>query len=329
LNATAFAAIALALAAALMSIREPAMAADDGPAASAETLIIGYQKVGHLAPMRHVTAELKKLGIATKLIEYPRYSDARKALLAGKLDAASVGPADLVIGVANGKNALIGLLGTGTGARHVLARKGIELKAWSDLKDKRIGLSPGSISWMQFVVTLTERGIPYASIKPVIVEGGGEGFVTALQHGKVDAVVGWEPYETSAVLKGLATRISELDYGSSSQLGGGLGMIVTSRPALDKKRNALKRLVWAYVRCMERLAANPGDFARSYAAVSGASSQVASEAVKTIRLDPELSIAGLQRQARVLKALHIVGQDVSETIGSNVEPEFLAWARSK
>ena len=81
--------------------------------AEGTTLTVGYEKVGHLAPIIAAAEELKKTGMDIKLVEFVRYADARTALLAGSLDVAAVGPADLAISLAHGSNSMIGIMGVG------------------------------------------------------------------------------------------------------------------------------------------------------------------------------------------------------------------------
>ena len=82
-------------------------------------LTVGYQKVGHLAPMILISDDLKKLGVNLKLVEFVRYADARTALLAGSLDVASVGPADLAISLAQGSTNVVGRMGVGSCAEKI------------------------------------------------------------------------------------------------------------------------------------------------------------------------------------------------------------------
>src|ERR1700739_5105961 len=91
----------------------PAGGVGPQPAPLAQPLqwTVGYQKVGHLAPVILIADELKKLGVDLKLVEFVRYADARTALLAGSLDAASVGPADLAISLAQGSTNGGGVMG--------------------------------------------------------------------------------------------------------------------------------------------------------------------------------------------------------------------------
>ena len=78
------------------------------------SLTVGYEKVGHLAPILLAGDVLKKAGMDIKLVEFVRYADARTALLAGSLDVAAVGPADLAIALANGSSNMVGLMGVGS-----------------------------------------------------------------------------------------------------------------------------------------------------------------------------------------------------------------------
>jgi sulfonate transport system substrate-binding protein len=137
------------------------------------TLTVGYQKVGHLAPIVLIADDLRKDGVEIKLVEFARYADARTALLAGSLDVASVGPADLAIALANGSTNMVGIMGVGSSPKSVIARNGTTFDSWDDIKGKKIAIAPGSAVWFQFAATLIEKGIPYNSFNAVNIQGGG------------------------------------------------------------------------------------------------------------------------------------------------------------
>src|ERR1700730_10140578 len=122
----------------LLPLPARAVGPEPAPLAQPVQLTVGYQKVGHLAPVVLVADELKKLGVDLKLVEFARYADARTALLAGSLDAASVGPADLAISLAQGSTDVIGLMGVGSSPKYVIGRNGVKFESWSDLKGKKI-----------------------------------------------------------------------------------------------------------------------------------------------------------------------------------------------
>src|SRR6202790_4125153 len=91
----------------LLPLPAGAVGPEPAPLSPPVQLTVGYQKVGHLAPVILVADELKKLGVDLRLVEFVRYADARTALLAGSLDAASVGPADLAISLGQGLDQIV------------------------------------------------------------------------------------------------------------------------------------------------------------------------------------------------------------------------------
>ena len=126
-------------------------------ASAQTTLSVGYQKVAHLAPIILIADDLKKAGVEVKLVEFARYADARTALLAGSLDVASVGPADLAIALANGSTSMVGIMGVGASPKYVIGRNGTKFDSWDDIKGKKIAIAPGSAVWFQFAATLIEK----------------------------------------------------------------------------------------------------------------------------------------------------------------------------
>jgi len=182
-------------------------------------LTVGYQKVAHLAPMILLAEDLKKQGVDLELVEFVRYADARTALLSGSLDVASVGAADLAIALANGSTGVVGIMGVGASPKYPVVRKGVTLNSWEDIKGKKIAIAPGSAVWFQFAATLIENKIPYNSFTAVNIQGAGSNFTQALQRGEVDAIITWEPFESTAVMQASANSPRGSITASRSPLG--------------------------------------------------------------------------------------------------------------
>ncbi len=197
---------------------------------------------------RYIGDELKKLGINLKLVEFVRYADARTALLAGSLNIATVGPADLAIALSQGSTNVTGLMGVGGSPKYVIGRKGVTLDSWDDIKGKKIAIAPGSAVWFQFAATLIEKGIPYNSFQAVNIQGGGANFDQALQKGEIDAIVSWEPFESIPVMEGYGFFAKNLEYGQSKAVGPELGFVMTTKDMAEKKRPVVERIVWAYLK---------------------------------------------------------------------------------
>lgn len=290
------------------------------------TLTVGYQKVGHLAPMILIADALKAQGVELKLVEFARYADARTALLAGSLDVASVGPADLAISLANGSTSMVGIMGVGASPKYVIAGRGKTFEKWEDIRGKKIAIAPGSAVWFQFAATLVEKGIPYNSFTAVNIQGGGANFNQALEKGEVDAIVTWEPFESIPVMKGYGTFAKNLDYSKSNSVGAELGMLAANAAAVAAKRPAIQSFVSAYVAKMNQLDASKPEFGRAIAALTGLDADVSLKIAEVIDLGPVITPAQLSRQAKAFSDLAVIPRDVSKEIEKFWDPSFLANA---
>jgi sulfonate transport system substrate-binding protein len=319
----------LAAAIGLLPLPAGAVGPEPAPLSPPVQLTVGYQKVGHLAPVILIVDELKRLGVDLKLVEFVRYADARTALLAGSLDAASVGPADLAISLAQGSTNVVGLMGVGSSPKYVIGRKGVTFDSWGDLKGKKIAIAPGSAVWFQFAATLVEKGIPYNSFEAVNIQGGGANFDQALKKGEVDGLVTWEPFESIPVMGGYGFFAKGLEYGSSKAVGAELGMFMTTKPAVDAKHAALERFVWAYLKKQEELAKSPAQFAEAYAQLSGMAPDIAGQASQLIKLGEVISPDQIKRQAKAFAELGVIQKDVSDQINAHWDGSFVEKAQSK
>lgn len=309
-------ALACVVAAAMSALALPALAVgpEPQPLSPPVAITVGYQKVGHLAPIVQLTERLKKLGVEAKMVEFVRYADARTALLAGSLDVASVGPADLAIALSQGSANAIGLMGVGSSPKYVIGRNGVKLDSWEDLKGKKVAIAPGSAVWFQFAATLVEKGVPYNSFQAVNIQGGGANFNQALKKGEVDAIITWEPFESTPVLEGYGFFAKNLEYSQSKAVGAELGIIAASKEALEKKRGAVERFVWAYLNAQEEMAKSPDKFAAAYAEFTGIDPKISAEAAKVIKLGEVVSVDQIKRQAKAFAELGVIQNDVSGQI---------------
>ncbi len=293
------------------------------------SLTVGYQKVGHLAPIVLIADDLKKQGVEIKLVEFARYADARTALLAGSLDVAAVGPADLAISIANGSTSMVGIMGVGSSPKYVIGRKGTKFDSWDDIKGKKIAIAPGSAVWFQFAATLIEKGIPYTSFNAVNIQGGGANFDQALEKGDIDGIVTWEPFESIPVMKGYGFFAKNLDYSISKSVGAELGMLATTKTALADKRATVQTFVTAYVAKMQELEASKPKFGAAIAALTGLDPEVSLKVAEVIKLGPVITPDQIKRQAKAFNELEVIPKDVSGEISKYWDASFLETAMKK
>ena len=307
----------------------PVRAQAPAPLTPPVQVIVGYQKVAHLAPIALIEDDLKKQGVEVKMVEFARYADARTALLAGSLDMSTVGPADLAIALANGAKDIVGIMGIGSSPKYVIARNGTKFDSWDDIKGKKIAIAPGSAVWFQFAATLTEKGIPYSAFNAINIQGGGANFNTALEKGEIDAIVTWEPFESIPVVKGYGYFAKNLDYSTSKAVGAELGMLVARKSVAEQKREAVQRIVTAYVAKMNELQTSKAKFADGIAKLTGLDAQISAKVAEQINLGPVVTTDQIKRQAKAFNELGVIQKDVSSEIEGHWDGSFLTKAQAK
>jgi len=299
----------------LLGLAGPARAVDliDRPAPLPQPvkLIIGEAKVAHLAPLLLMDDDLKAMNVELAQVEFVRYADARTALAAGSLDLATVGPADLPISLSQGITSMVALMGVGGSPKYVVVRDGVTMDKWQDLSGKKVAIAPASAVWFQFVSTLQEQGVAYNSLSIVNIQGAGSNFDQALKRGDVDAIITWEPFESTPIVEGYGYWAKNLDYSKSKAVGAELGMIAASKTAVTDKREAVRRFIWAYIKAQNSLAASKPKFTDAIGRFTGISPEISSRIADTIQLGAVLSLDQLKRQAEAFHDLGVIQTDVS------------------
>jgi sulfonate transport system substrate-binding protein len=291
-------------------------------------LTVGQVKVPHVAPFHYLPAECAKLGVELEMVNFLRYADIRTALASSSIEVGAIGPADVPIAVSQGLRGIVGLHGVGISAKHPIVRTGVTLDKWEDLIGKKVGIAPGSAVWFQFAATLVEAGVPYNRLNVVNIQGGGQPFLQGLQRGDIDLFIGWEPFESMAVSQGLAFRQTKLDYSQSKAVGAELGMVGATRTAIDTKREALRRFVFAYLKVQTEISSSKDKLAEAISAWTGLPAEVAKNVAADMTLGQFLTLEQIQAQAKTFHQLGVIQRDVSGEMGQFFDQTILAAARA-
>jgi sulfonate transport system substrate-binding protein len=178
-------------------------------------------------------------------------------------------------------------------------------------------------------MTLIERNIPYNTFTPVNVQGGGTAFVQAMKRGDVDAMVLWEPFESQSVAEGDAVFARKLDYSRSQAVGAELGMLAASGEAMGKKRELVRRFLWAYLKAEQALAADKAVFADAYSKYTGLPIAVTTESAKVISLGGVLDKAQVERLAAAAFKQGIVQKEVTREAGALYDDSIVRELKGK
>jgi len=104
-------------------------------------------------------------------------------------------------------------------------------------------------------------------------------------------------------------------------------MVGASRAALDGKREAVRRLVYAYLQAQNRVSASKETLAAAIASWTGLDTAVAREVADKMTLEQSLTLAQIQAQAREFHRLGVLQRDVSAEMPQFFDHTIIASVR--
>jgi ABC-type nitrate/sulfonate/bicarbonate transport system substrate-binding protein len=299
-----------------------------GAQAQALKIKQGMLNVPALSPLWLLPEEAKKQGIEIEMVMFQRFADARTALASGDIQLTAFGPQDISLGLGAGAKSMVGVAGVGSGNDCLIVRKGEDIKSWKQVADKRIGVGAGSISWLKFAASVQENGLKYNQLKIVNIVGGGANYLKALQGKEIDMAVVWQPFCAQAIVDGFGAYPT-LDHNRSKTVGGLISVLAVNRGFMEKNRDAVQKLVSAYVGVLKTATADQKRWARIYAEKAGLPENVAAESIRTTRLDPTMPLESIRRISKFLSDNGVITRDVSKEIDQSYTYDFLAKATGK
>ena len=288
----------------------------------------GMLNVPALSPLWLLPEYAAKYNVQIETVMFQRFADARTALASGDLDITAFGPQDISLALGQGAKSLVGVAGVGSGNDCLIVRKGEDVKEWKSLQDKAIGVGAGSISWLKFAASVQEHGLEYRKLKVVNIMGGGANYLKALQAKEIDMAVVWQPFCAQGIVDGFA-QYPTIDHNQSKTVGGLISVLAVNRGFMEKNRDAVQRLVIAYLDVLKFAQANPQRWAKIYAEKAGLPEPVAAESIRITRLDAMLPLESIKRISKFLSDNGVIARDVSGEIAQSYTYEFLSRATGK
>ncbi len=289
---------------------------------------LGMLNVPALSPLWLLPEYAAKYNIQMEPVMFQRFADARTALASGDLDITAFGPQDISLGLGQGIKSMVGVAGVGSGNDCLVVRKGDDIKDWKSLEGKTIGVGAGSISWLKFAASVQENGLDYGKLKIINIMGGGTNYLKALQGKEIDLAVVWHPFCAQGILDGYA-QYPTIDHNRSKTVGGLISVLAVNRGFMEKNRDAVQRLVVAYLDVLKFAQANPQRWAKIYAEKAGLPEPVAAESIRYTKLDATLPLESIKRLSKFLSDNGVIARDVSVELTPSYNYDFLSRATGK
>lgn len=288
----------------------------------------GMLNVPALSPLWLLPEYAAKYNIQIEIVMFQRFADARTALASGDIQLTAFGPQDISLALGQGARSLVGIAGVGSGNDCLIVRKGEDMKDWKALADKRIGVGAGSISWLKFAASVQENGLEYGKLKIVNIVGGGGNYLKALQGREIDMAAVWHPFCAQAIVDGYGAYPT-IDHNRSRTVGGLISVLAVNRGFMEKNRDAVQRLVVAYVDVLETARKDPKRWAGIYAEKAGLPEAVAAESIRTTQLDATLPLESIKRISKFLSDNGVITHDVSGEVAQSYTYDFLSKATGR
>jgi ABC-type nitrate/sulfonate/bicarbonate transport system substrate-binding protein len=288
----------------------------------------GMLNVPALSPLWLLPEYAAKYNVQIETVMFQRFADARTALASGDLDLTAFGPQDITLAVGQGAKSLVGIAGVGSGNDCLIVRKGEDLKDWTALQNKTIGVGAGSISWLKFAASTQEHGLDYSKLKIVNIVGGGGNYLKALQGKEIDVAAVWQPFCAQGIVDGYA-QYPTIDHNTSKAVGGLISVLAVNRGFMDKHRDAVQRLVVAYLDVLKVAQADRARWSKIYAEKAGLPEAVAAESIRITQLDATLPLESIKRISKFLSDNGVITRDVSGEIAQYYTYDFLSKATGK
>lgn len=165
-----------------------------------ETVRLGYQKTTWGSPLilANEIDAWKDSEVDIKPITLSSGGDVRDGILAGSLDAGSLGSAPFVVGASKGGVVAVAVIAYAGRTEAVVVPADSPVKDISDLKGKKIGSQSGSLTHEVFVSKVApDFGLSEGDYQ--IVELTFQDMYSAMVAGQVDAFAGVDPYPQLAL----------------------------------------------------------------------------------------------------------------------------------
>ncbi len=189
-------------------------------------------KVGTLKLIHGITPyfyeKFVPAGFKIEVSPFESPTDGKNAVVTGSVDFGIYGLAAATLGGANGEPVVVIGAACNRGMA-VVARADEPIASIKDLKDKKVGIWPGSTQEVVILDRLSAEGMSIKDIQPIRVSFSD--MAPALARGDIDAYVGAEPGPGISLANGTG-KIVEYPYSTPT---GSLNMVLTTRRELIQK----------------------------------------------------------------------------------------------
>jgi sulfonate transport system substrate-binding protein len=298
--------------------------------ADEKTIRLGIQPAPVLSWVVKEKGLLEKRGFNPQWTVFPYAAPELEAMAAGSIDLAVMGTLPIVMVALKDPDIwyIYDELGNGSG---MVVGASSAIKTAADLKGKKIAF-PGKAS-QQYGLLMSYLGAAGLSERDVdLIKVNVPDMQTLLEKGEIDAFLGWAPFTSESVRKGVARLLWTSDDLQKLKAGHWLNAGWAVRAPFAKANpGAVEALIQALHEATQMLRSSPDDVVPIFAKATGLSLEASSYLVKNnhfVYFDPEdtlPTVAPMKAMFELLTRYNVVADDkrIDQTLAGFVHPEFV------
>lgn len=249
---------------------------------------VGSLRIVGFAPSYLLPEMGTRLGVAFRVLDFPRTTERLAALLRGDIDIAFAGWNGLILMAERG-DPVVAIANAFNGGYALVVRADSGIHRVEDLKGKRVAHSIGSNAELHLYSQLKLAGLQPGDVQAVHM--GFPEMPLALARGDIDACFCSEPHASIAIHQGFG-RLLKYPYDAGYRDIN--GVVVTTRRFLTGNRVAVKATVRAFVMATDMLKDNPDHYLQVGREMFRQPDPVVQLALKNTKLDYSVDISAVK-----------------------------------
>lgn len=296
------------------------------PVCADTTIRVGYLKEPFNINVVKLSDALDK-STRVELVQFRQFAEVGRALQANEIDVAAFGYQNVGIYLDAGFTDFAVVSGISSGGQNITAAKGVSLKTWSDLVNRKIGVPPNSFVELRLKASLKKAGVNLKDVNFVSFPGAGPPLLAALKNKDVDAMAVWEPLGAQAAADGFGD-LAPLDL-TLTETGGVTSVLGVRRTWADAHRDVVRGVVAALVKSTERLTKDRALWKSGVIEVTGLKPEVADLTMARGVMDYRLQQKQGQAVLRTLAEAGLMKADHSEAAVKHYDFSYLEAVTGK
>ena len=213
-----------------------------GGARAQDVIRLGNIKQTHFGAVAYIKEIAPKCGIRVEERMFAKGLDVMQAMIANQLDVGATASEAAIAGRASGAPIYV-VAGLARGGARLVARPGLGVAGFGDLKGKRVGVTRGAIQEVLLMAEMTKAGLAAGKDVEIVYLSYPE-LNQALLGKQIDAMMQWEPLSSQALNGGFGVEVLK-PY--DTPIGSPIRTLVMTRHFHDARRPLAEKFMRCFV----------------------------------------------------------------------------------